>query len=601
VRNPSQFKDRYRRDPVLLRELEEEMLEAARIARTDILAFYDFVLQKVDSEERVRIKDAPHHALMLEFLMDHEQCAIEAPVGTGKSFVTLAYTLFRIGNNPLMRGAIVSSTQGQAAKTTNLVRRYIETNARLQMVFPDLRPSKAPGDSWSDTALTVERPASLKDPTLAAFGIEQAAILGSRLDWVLGDDILTDENSNTPEMRKKIRDLWQMNCLTRRTPGDAPWKAMLVNTPWHTDDAIEHALKSPKEDGTGGLGWAGLRMDAYGDIEIINGHEVEAGDHPEWDSDLVRPTNPDSPGDPNVRLVANDPDPDNEATLWKLRWPTAEALDRERIGVDPVNFNRTKRCRVRDDASAMCPASYVQRCYALARALGVKGFASSLASAKGGPFIHVISGVDPAFTEKRKSDYSSIFTFGIREDGIKVILDLQFGKWSPPLLAKKAADVAARFDAIVGIEDNAGGAVLVSFMRDSGISFPLKSMRTGSEKWSPEMGVATFFSEMEQGDWAWPYGRPPAILKLDEDCVNYIPTRHTPDTLMSTFVGRKLAKKFGALHGKGPKARAREVEKAARYANIRKQMDLHRARGRSGFLDGSLDGRSGGAANILAR
>jgi hypothetical protein len=465
------------------------------------------------------------------------------------------------------------------------------------MVFPNMRASTVPGDPWSATALTVERPSNLKDPTLAAYGIEQPSILGSRLNWVLGDDILTEENTATPEQRKKIRDLWQQNCLTRRSPGDGSWKAVLVNTPWHVDDAIEHALKPPKEDGTGGLGWPGIRMDAYGDVTIIDGHEVESGEKPPWDSPLIRPKHPGT-SDQRVRLVANDPDEDNDKPLWTARWPTAAAIDAERVGVDPLVFNRTKRSLVRDDATAMCPASYVLRCYQVARMLHVRGFASSLDASPGGPYLHVFTGVDPAFTAERRSDYSSLFTFGVREDGIKVVLDIQFGHWSPPVLAKRVADVQARFNSIVAIESNSGGAPIISFMRAAQVSFPIKAMRTGKEKWSPEMGVATLFSEMEQGDWAWPYGKPPAVQKLDQDCVNYVPDRHTSDVLMSSFVARKLAMKWGVLNGRGPKARARQEENAKRHAGIRKQMEAHRARGRVGFFD---EQGGGIAASVLAR
>jgi Terminase RNaseH-like domain len=582
---------------VLARELAEELNEQARLARGDIFLFYDFVLQKVETEERVRIRDAPQHALMLEFLMTHSECAMEGPVGIGKSYVALAYTLFRIGSDPTTRGAIVSSTEMQAAKTTNLVRKYIDTSKRLRMVFPDLRRSEVAGDPWTKTELTVARPANLKDPTLTAYGVDQDAILGSRLNWMLGDDILDTENTTTPEQRKKIRDAWQQKCLSRRSPNDRTWKAALINTPWHVDDAIEHALRPPKDDGTGGLGWPGLRMDAYGDIEIIDGQDVAAGRAESWDSDRVRPSHPGT-SDPHVRLVANDPDPDNKQTLWPHRWPSSEDVDRERQNTpDPVVFNRNFRSRVRDDETAMCPSSYVQRCYAQGRALGVRGFASSLASARGGPFLFVFTGVDPAFTTERKSDFSSIFTFGVREDGIKVILELTFGRWSPPLLARNVADVVARFDSLVAIESNSGGDVLISFMRNAGVTFSIKPQRTGSEKWSPEHGVATFFSEMEQGDWAWPYGRPPAIVKLDEDCVNYVPVRHTPDTLMSSFVARKLAKKWGVLNGKGPKAAARAAENAQRHSAIRKRMEANKRRiGGGGIGDGG-----GMAAMLLAR
>jgi hypothetical protein len=515
-------------------------------------------------------------------------CFVANDLIVHNSFVTLCYTLWRIGHNPSERGVIVSATQQQASKVVSLVRRYIDESPYLRMVFPHLRRGQRAGESWTDTELTVDRPAGIKDPTLAAFGIETGGVLGSRLNWVLGDDILNEDNTSTPAAREKVRTKWQSSFLSRLSKQDKTAKAALVNTPWHAEDCVEMAAKPPADDGTGGMGWASLRMDAYGDITVTDDVKVSFGWQAAWDSPAIRPANDDA-DDPRVRLVAHDPDPENDKTLWPVKWPTTQDLDRERVGILPAVFNQTRRCLVRDDESAMCPMAYVHTSFRVAKALGVRGMAADLeAAAKaGGPYIGIFTGVDPAFTEGDASDFSAIFTFGTREDGIKVVLDLAFGKWPPPVLAQKVAEVQGRFDSVVGVESNAGGGPIISFMRALGTSFPLKALRTGSEKWSPEHGVATFFAEMEQGDWAFPYARPHAVEKLIEDCLNYVPTRHTSDLLMANFVARKLAKKFGGLYGRGAKAEARARENAQRHGDLRKTIELHRARGRGPGL-GSL-------------
>jgi hypothetical protein len=230
----------------------------------------------------------------------------------------------------------------------------------------------------------------------------------------------------------------------------------------------------------------------------------------------------------------------------------------------------------------MCPSAYVNTCYRVANELGVRYLAQDIDHAQGGPFIYVFTGVDPAFTENDKSDFSAVFTFGIREDGIKVVLDLTQGKWPPPVLAQIVTNVVARFNSLVAVESNSGGEVLRSFMVSNDMRYPMKGLRTGSEKWSPEMGVATFFGEMEQGDWAFPYMKPQPVLLFAEDCTNYTPVRHTPDLLMAAFVARKFAKKWGVLNGKGERAKQRAVANSRRFAEQRRALEHRQSKGGSG-------------------
>jgi hypothetical protein len=567
-------------DPGMAAKLHRYRLLAAQRARKDIFAFYDFVMRKPDGNEPVCLADAPHHRVMLEFMMAHKECAILAPVGSGKSHVTVCYLLWRVGHDPTERGCVVSATEMQASKVLNLVRQYIDTNEELRMVFPLLRRGQREGDKWTDSAIVVDRPTGIKDPTLQAVGVETNIIQGSRISFVLADDVVIDENSATPEERLKVLTKLQSKFESRLDPRDPKSKFIIVNTPFHHEDAVEMTVRPSAADGGGGKGWAHLRMDAYGDITVVDDERVAKGfpGFEPWDSPHLRPTLPGTE-DPRCRLTAHDPDPDNEKTLFPVKWPTAEHLDRMRHGKLPAVFNQTLRCIVRDDATAMCPAAYVQRCYAVARALGVRTFAVDLDKAAGGPFKYVFTGVDPAFTEHDKSDYSAVFTFGVRDDGVKVVLDLTYGKWSPPMFAQVVTAIVARFNSVVAIEDNSGGGVLISFMKANNMGYPIKPMRTGQEKWSPEHGVATFFTEMEDGSWAFPTGRPPAMVRLAEDCLNYVPTRHTPDLLMAGFVARKLAKKWGVLNGSGPLAQERVAKNAKRFAEQRKALELRQARG----------------------
>jgi hypothetical protein len=590
--------DALRDDPALVAVLRDEVMAMAARAREDICVFFEFVMRTFESEP---VFLAPHHRVALEFLTydQHDRCVLMMPVGGGKTFLTLGLTLWTIGRDVTTRGCIVSASQQQAHKTLAQVRQYIEESTELAMVFPHLRRSRRPGDPWTQDAITVERPRGIKDPTLVAFGVDTKGVLGSRLNWLLADDILNGENTGTKEARDGLSAKFQSDFLSRINWREAHARVVMANTPWHPDDAVERASKPPSADGNGG-GWATMRMDAYGDITVYDDVRVEAGWRRGWDSDLLRPSHPGRRDDPRCRLVAHDPDPGNERTLWAHKWPTAEFLDRQRVGTLPVVFNQTFRCIVRDDASAMCPAAYVETCFRVARALGVRSFAVNGDKPAGGPFLHVFTGVDLAFKQGEHNDSNAIFTFGVREDGIKVLLDLVVVKAPPPRVSELVFDAVRRFDSLVGVEENGGGAVLISFMRANKVSYPVKAFRTGKEKWDPEHGVATFFAEMEDGSWAFPWGRPPAVNRLVEECLDYSPTKHTGDCLMAAFVGRKYAKKFGVLNGQGPKAEARALASSRRYAEQRAELDLRQARGVAGGA-GGMSAAGQMAGRLLAR
>ena len=84
----------------------------------------------------------------------------------------LGRVLWELGNNPNLLIKIVCASEEQAKKRIAFLRRHIETNKNLHLLFPHLKPQ--PDSAWSTTQLYVERSLISPDPS-----VEAAGVLGS--------------------------------------------------------------------------------------------------------------------------------------------------------------------------------------------------------------------------------------------------------------------------------------------------------------------------------------------------------------------------------------------------------------------------------------
>jgi hypothetical protein len=486
-----------------------------------------------EEHTRLPIKVLPHQALALEFIMAHDVSVNVWSTDTCKTFTTIGLTLFLLGQDQTQRGAIVSHTQGQAEKVVSVVRDYIEDSKELRLVFPELRRSRRHGDPWTQTALTVDRPRGIKDASLIAIGIDSGAAIGSRLSWIVADDLLTDENTSTKEQREKVARAFDNSFLSRKDK--LAGKIAIMNSAWHSDDFCHRLEKR---------GVATLRMSYDGRIDIKDDVvRLEAG-LPIFDSDLIRPSRDNT----HCRLVAHDPDPRDEVRLWPERFTDAVVAKLKRDHLE-AEFNRLFRAITRDDASAMCKQEYVDTCLRLAREAGAYSFVSEYR----GPGI-AFTGVDLAFNQGEEYDDTALVTFVVLPSGKRLVLDIEAGQWPGPVTVQKIHGKVRRYDSMVMVENNGGQALLKQFIVADSPALPIRTMHTGRQKADPTYGVPSFFLEMANGAWLFPndrYGRMhPMMQRLVDACLNYVPTKHADDVLMGMYMARELAKKFvgmGAL------------------------------------------------------
>lgn len=511
----------------------EWMIFQADRAKSDRRAFFDFVMRA--EKTRLPIACAPHQRVVFDFIEAHRYCVLRLPVGTSKTTICGSIGLHLLGSNPASRGAIISATQLQAMKPLSMMADYIghdpggsDGSAELRMVFPHLRRSPRKVDSWSQSELTVDRPAGIRDASVVAVGVD-GALAGARLDWLIIDDILNDENTRTKESCTKIAHWVGNTVLPRVEPEDG--RVIVCNTPWSTLD-ITYALEKPLPDGPA---WPSLTMDVDGNIFLLNCDDFDTPD--------IRPS---MRAGEVYRLAANDPDPFETRPLWEARYSAAKIAELASKTL-PHHFNMLYRCIVRDDETARCKTSWIQQCKESGKGLGV-AYPSTYSGNN-----PTFTGVDLAVGQGKRNDLTALFTFEQLPDGKRKVLDIDIGQWDAPTIVDKVLEKTRRFKSIARVESNAAQQYLIQFIRQRNASAPIKSHVTGMNKVDPRFGIEGLFLELQNNAWIIPCDAAGRVHRNTQrwidDCTGYDPTKHTGDTLIASWLAREQARDMGYVAG----------------------------------------------------
>jgi len=570
------------------RALVDAVLRRAALARTSPKVGFSFVMREEHGERR-RITTLPHQRVMIDFLAQHDRANLRAFVGSSKTFVLTYLVLTLLGADPTARGAILSATQDQAKKPLRLVSQFIENpdNAfpELALVYPRLRPTRRKSEPWTQAEIVVDRPAGIRDPSLVAVGMDTGSLPGSRLSFIVLDDVLNEANTRTPEARKKVLSFLLSTVFTREDIRNTKiWNA---TQPWHPEDVTYVLQKS---------GWPTLEMDVWGNVGIWGA--------PDFDTDDIRPAA--RREGPYHRLTAHDsaehgapltvayPDGTRELArvgpveitpvlspgqtaagarlehfdleevvpLWPGKFGHAEIPGiRQKFAALPGKFAQAYEMNPRDDEQAACKQAWVDACKANGLAMGHR----RMVSRYDGPNL-TVTGVDLAVGKKAGSGKTSLFTYELLPTGKRKILNIQIGRWSGREIVTRVRNTERDFKSIERVESNAAQDYLRQWALDEEdlqreerrearrragqaantappepASLPLiRAHFTGREKHDPTYGVQGVFIAMENAVWVIPCeddgSVQPEVQQWVEDCLYFRPGAHTGDVLMSCWL-----------------------------------------------------------------
>lgn len=125
---------------------------------------------------------------------------IQAFRGVGKTFITAAYVVWRLWNNPDLKVAIVSANETLAAEITGFIKQIIDSDAGDDL-WAELRPRA--NQRQSTLAFDVGAAKPDKSPSVKAMSIV-GQLTGSRADLTISDDVEVPKNSATETMREAL-------------------------------------------------------------------------------------------------------------------------------------------------------------------------------------------------------------------------------------------------------------------------------------------------------------------------------------------------------------------------------------------------------------
>ncbi len=286
----------------------------AVLARGNPNAFVPFVLR--DEETGLPVAQAPYHREWQDAVSANKRSVFLAHIESGKTQqLSIARSLYELGENPRLRCVVVSATADLATKIVRAVQGYITERPEASMVYPHLQK----GQPWTPSAFNLAGRNGAKDYSFQAIGVE-GQILGSRIDLLILDDMLDWTNTRTEYLRQKARD-WTFKVLFGRLTHNA--RVIAVGNPWHPSDLLHELVER---------GWP---MHRYA---VLNAQ-----------------------GEPS----------------WPERWSRQRILDwTEEFG--PMEAARQLMCQVRADGESRFKQAWIDRCLEGARAEGVTSFVNRL-------------------------------------------------------------------------------------------------------------------------------------------------------------------------------------------------------------------------------
>lgn len=165
---------------------------------------------------------------------DIKNALIVMPRGTFKSSIgAIGFPIWLLINDFNKRIMIDSATYDLSTQFVTAIAQYLESED-LTRLFGNFKTR----DDWSGRSLTIaQRTKILKEPSVFASGVGSSRT-GMHPDVIIMDDLNTDRNSTTQELRAKVYSHYQMNFAILEPGGIAA----LIGTRYSSDDTIGRVL-----------------------------------------------------------------------------------------------------------------------------------------------------------------------------------------------------------------------------------------------------------------------------------------------------------------------------------------------------------------------
>jgi hypothetical protein len=510
----------------LQKRIADTRLRRVDAARRDAASFCEYVLRDEASLREIRL--APAQERLQTFLDQNAQCVCWAHIEYGKSsLVSVGRVLWELGRNPNLRVAIVSETDGKAMKLLRGIKRYVQHSKELHEVFPHLVRSKRADDPWNKHAITIQRESFARDPSIQVTGCG-GSIIGSRVDLLVLDDILSDRTAITKNAQEKLLAWYNSNCAGRLTEHG---RIFAVGTPWSTTDLYHHLAKTE--------GWVSKKFPVI--------------------------------------------DPETGLPTWPENWSLTR-IAQARIRLGPLEAARQLDCEPASESTNRFQEAWITRALNDGGQCDFVQEWAELFPEDTSPHLQVlpdgcftVTGVDVGASMRASGGLTVLTTLLVYPSGIRQILCIESGRWTGPEILRRCFDHHRRYRSTIFVETNAAQRFLLDFAEEiEGDIPPIRPHTTGRNKHDPTFGVESIGVEMFQGRWWFPNDPEdrghlhPELQGLIAEMRDYAPDKHMGDRLSSTWIANMGAH---TMRRGPPRGRAR-VRSFAPVDSDRRDVDV---------------------------
>jgi hypothetical protein len=181
----------------------------------------------------------------LSFLESESRGMAWLPAQHGKTTSLLHWMVYVMCREPQISFIYCEKSEPAANARAKALMDILEYNEALVKDFGEFK-----GRNWSASSITIQqRPHISQWPTVAFYGAQSKATLGSRCNIMIVDDPVTADNSSSELERIRLRDWYSQAAATCPYPLPIAKeqylrKLFLVGTTFHMDDLYHTVLKS---------------------------------------------------------------------------------------------------------------------------------------------------------------------------------------------------------------------------------------------------------------------------------------------------------------------------------------------------------------------
>ena len=443
---------------------------------------------------------------------------------------TINYPIWEMYRNPNIRIIIVSANSDIAVSFNRAIINHLENNHTLIDQFGYLVPHNP--KKWGEKAIIINRSTMEKDPTIVAIGAG-GKLISRRADIIIADDLLDINNARTKQMRAKTKE-WFENVLLPILEDNG--RLIVAGTAWYRDDLYDSLLRDSNFDIR--IKLKALMFD--GGIMRNDGRLRHQLPYTLLDYPLALKAQ--DVISKQVMMKYGITKKIQGGTMWPAKWSFTKLM-KKKSNMSNSSFMRQYLNEPVVEEEKVFNSRILKRATLRGRAKSLvtewDNLHPPMQYQSYGNLVIAI-GLDLAISKKKTADNSAIAVWGINGRRDRVLLWLDYGKWSPEESKQKVIEAYHAFHPVkIKVETVAFQDVMRQELLADDI--PIEGFRTtAGRKFSPETGLAHIAMLMEQDRVIIPSAKakPELFNKVRQllyEMSTYTYDSHAGDLLMASW------------------------------------------------------------------